>query len=77
MRKNILFLLALSVISISVLTGCSKKAVVPPKQTDKSAATAKPGTTTGGATDQGTTQHTCGGNGYGSSNGNGSGSSGY
>ena len=64
MRKNILFLLALSVMSISVLTGCSKKAVVPPKQTDKSSATAKPGSSTGSTTNQGTTQHTCGGNGY-------------
>ncbi|MBG9374861.1 hypothetical protein I5907_01330 [Panacibacter sp. DH6] len=77
MRKNILFLLALSVMSISVLTGCSKKAVVPPKQTDKSAASAKTGTNTGGTTNQGTTQHTCGGNGYGGSSGSGTGSSGY
>ncbi|CAN5759281.1 hypothetical protein BH10BAC2_BH10BAC2_07860 [soil metagenome] len=46
MRKNIWVLLALSVSGCLTLTSCSKKSVVPPKQTEKSAANlSKPGST--------------------------------
>ena len=64
MRKNILVILAFSTMSLCMFASCSKKAVVPPKQNDRSAATVKPGTSTGStATNQPSTTHTCGGGG--------------
>lgn len=66
MRKNIWVLMVFSAMGILMLTSCSKKAVVTPKQTDKSAANAKPGLSAGSTTtsNQSPTTHTCGGNGY-------------
>lgn len=62
MRKNIWMLMALSAMGFLTLTSCSKKAVVPPKQTEKSAANlSKPGSTT---TTQNQGSGSCGSNGY-------------
>ena len=65
MRKNIWALLLSATLGAVMLVGCSKKAVVAPKQTDKSAASSKTGTSTGTATtNQSPATHSCGGNGY-------------
>ena len=73
MRKNILVILAFSTMSLCMFASCSKKAVVPPKQTDRSTATVKPGIGTGSTTtNQTSTTHTCGGGGGGSYDGSGS-----
>lgn len=71
MRKNIWVFMVLSTMGILTLTSCSKKAVVTPKQTDKSSASAKPGLNTGSTTaNQSPATHTCGGNGYDSGSSN-------
>ena len=68
MRKNIWVLLALSAAGILTLTSCSKKSVVPPKQTEKSTANLlKPGSTgstTTTTTNQNQGSGSCSGNGY-------------
>ena len=65
MRKNILALILCAALGAVMLTSCSKKAVVPPKQTGKPASTLKTGTTTGtSTTSQPSGTHSCGGNGY-------------
>jgi len=65
MRKNILALVLCAALGAGMLAGCSKKAVVPPKQTGKAATTLKTGTTTGtSTTTQSSGTHSCGGSGH-------------
>jgi len=69
MKKNILAFLVILLLGAVVATGCSKDAVVKPKQSSNSAVTAKTGTgtTTTTTTSTGTSQggeHHCGGGGY-------------
>ena len=64
MRKNIFTLFVLAMLGSCMLTGCSKKAVVTPKQTNQSNFSSKNGTTgstTTTATSSGPSTHTCGG----------------
>jgi hypothetical protein len=65
MRKNIFRFFALAMLGSLMLTGCTKKAVVTPKQTNQSNFSSKTGGTTGSTTtttaaNPGST-HTCGG----------------
>ena len=66
-RKNIFRLFVLAMLGSCMLTGCSKKAVVTPKQTNQSNFSSKNGSTTGSttttATSPGSSTHTCGGGG--------------